>query len=123
MRFAIVLAMLALSAASALAQSPFDGTYAGVSRVSSARGRDLAGKAGTHVGAGCPWISGVPASFSVKNGIVQSKVWSGSVDPSGTVSIQNHYGDRVAGTIAGDTIHADYQGTGCSVSFVWQRRP
>ena len=123
MRSAIVLAMLALSAESALAQLPFDGTYAGVSRVSSARGRDLAGKAGTHVGAGCPWISGVPASFSVHNGIVQSKVWSGSVDPSGTVSIQNRYGDRVAGTIAGDTIHADYQGTGCSVAFVWQRRP
>ena len=87
MRSAIVLAMLALSAPSALAQSPFDGTYAGVSRASSARGRDLAGKAGTHVGAGCPWVSGVPAAFSVRNGIVQSKVWSGSVDSSGAISI------------------------------------
>ena len=123
MRSAIVLAMLALSVPPALAQSPFDGTYTGVSRVSSARGRDLAGKAGTHVGSGCPWVSGVPAPFSVHNGIVQSKVWSGSVDSSGTISIQNRYGDRVAGTISGDTIHADYQGTGCSVSFVWQRRP
>ena len=122
MRLAIVLAMLALSAPLALAQSPFDGTYAGVSRVSSARGRDLAGRAGTHVGAGCPWVSGVPASFSVHNGTVQSKVWSGSVDPSGVISIQNRYGDRVAGTISGDTVHADYQGAGCSVSFVWQRR-
>src|SRR5215472_3305918 len=122
-RSAIVLAMLVLSAPSPLAQSPFDGTYAGVSRVSSARGRDLAEKAGTHVGAGCRWVSGIAAPFSVHNGTVRSKVWSGSVDPSGTISIQNRYGDRVAGTISGDTIHADYQGTGCSVSFVWQRRP
>ena len=123
MRSAIVLAMLALSVPSTLARSPFDGTYAGVSRVSSARGRDLAGKSGTHVGTGCPWVSGVPAPLSVHNGTVQSKVWSGSVDPSGTISMQNRYGDRVAGTISGDTIHADYQGTGCSVSFMWQRRP
>lgn len=122
MRSAIVLAMLALSVPSALAQSPFDGTYAGVSRVSSARGRDLAGRAGTHVGIGCPWVSGVPATLSIHDGIVRSKVWSGSVDPGGTISIQNRYGDRVAGTISGDSIHAEYQGTGCSVSFVWQRR-
>ena len=123
MRSAIVLAMLVLSAPSALAQSRFDGTYAGVSRVSSARGRNLAAKAGPDVGTGYPWVGGVPAQFSVHNGIVRSKVWSGSVDPSGAISVQNRYGDRVAGTISGDTIHADYQGTGCSVSFVWQRRP
>ena len=122
MRSAILLVLLALSAPSALAQSPFDGTYVGVSRVSSARGRELAGRAGTHVGSGCPWVSGVPAAFSVHNGTVQSKGWSGSVDPSGAISIQNRYGDRVASTISGDTIHADYQGTGCSVSLVWQRR-
>ena len=117
-RSAILLALLALSAPSALAQSPFDGTYAGVSRVSGTRGRDLAGRAGTHVGAGRPWVSSVPALFSVHNGIVRSKGWSGSVDPAGAISIQTRDGDRVAGTISGDTIHADYQGTGCSVSFV-----
>ena len=122
-RFAIVLIMLVLSVPSALAQSPFDGSCSGVSRISSARGRDLAGKAGTHVGTGCPWVSGVPAALSVHNGTVHSKIWSGSVDPTGAVSIQNRYGDRVTGTISGDTIHADYQGTGCSVSFVWQRGP
>jgi hypothetical protein len=121
-RLTFVSVVLALYAASAFAETPFDGSYSGVSRVSGARGRDLAGKAGTHVGAGCPWTSGVPAPLSIQNGIVHSKVWSGSVDPTGAISIQNRYGDRVAGTISGDTIHGDYQGTGCSVSFVWQRR-
>jgi hypothetical protein len=122
-RFTIIIAMLVISAPPVLAESPFDGTYAGVSRVSGARGRDLAGKAGTHVGTGCPWTSGVPASLSVRNGIVHSKIWSGSVDPTGAISIQNRYGDRVTGTISGETIHADYQGTGCSVTFVWQKKP
>jgi hypothetical protein len=53
-RLTFVSVVLALYAASAFAETPFDGSYSGVSRVSGARGRDLAGKAGTHVGAG--WL-------------------------------------------------------------------
>jgi hypothetical protein len=118
----LIAALTALWALPALAQSSFDDTYDGVSRVSGARPRDLAGRAGSHVGPGCPFVSGVPVPLTIRNGVVTSSAWSGTVGSNGAITMQNHRGDRVDGTIVAGTIHGQYQGLGCVVTFVWQQR-
>jgi hypothetical protein len=117
----LIAALTAVLASSALAQSSFDGTYTGVSRESGARPRDLAGRAGSHVGPGCPFVSGVPVPLTIRNGIVSSSAWSGTVGSNGTITMQNRRGERVDGTIAGGTIRGQYQGLGCVVTFEWQK--
>jgi hypothetical protein len=120
-KITLIAASIGLLASSALAQSSFDGTYDGVSRASGGRPRDLAGRAGSHVGPGCPFVSGVPVPLTIRNGVVHSSAWSGTVDSNGAISIQNRNGDRVDGTIAAGTIRGQYQGLGCVVTFVWQQ--
>jgi hypothetical protein len=120
----LIAASIAVLASSALAQSSlssFDGTYAGVSRVSGGRPRDLAGRAGSQVGPGCPFVSGVPVPLTIRNGVVHSSAWSGTVDSKGTITVQNSRGDRVDGSIIGQAIHGQYQGLGCVVTFEWQK--
>jgi hypothetical protein len=117
----LIAALIALLASSALAQSPFDGTYAGVSRESGARPRDLAGRAGSHVGPGCPFVSGVPVPLTIREGVVRSSAWSGTVDSNGAITMQNRRGERVDGTITGQTIRGQYHGLGCVVTFEWQK--
>jgi hypothetical protein len=110
----LIAALTAVLASSALAQSSFDGTYDGVSRVSGARPRDLAGRAGSHVGPGCPFVSGVPVPLTIRNGVVHSSAWSGTVDSNGAITMQNGRGDRVDGNIIAGTFTANTRGLGAS---------
>jgi hypothetical protein len=94
----------------------FDGTYAGISRDVS--------KSPSAPRAKCP-PSGALAPLTIKNGVVVSRpaAWEGTVSPQGVLIMRNERSVRVDGQIDPQgTIRAQYSGTGCITSFVWQKK-
>jgi hypothetical protein len=120
-----VLLTIALSAAAlpVAAQAPapttsaFDGTYAGISREVS--------KSPTAPRAKC-LPSGALAPLTIKNGVVVASgtaAWEGTVSPQGVLILRNERALRVDGQIDPQgTIRAQYGGTGCITTFVWQKK-
>jgi hypothetical protein len=83
-----------------------DGSYAGVSRI--ARGS-------------CPWTDGVPASFTIVNGLIRSSVWGGTVSPAGKVALRHRAGWAVDGTMTASELRGEFQRPGCIVTFTWTK--
>jgi hypothetical protein len=95
----------------------FDGTYAGISREVS--------KSPSAPRAKCP-PSGSLAPVTIKNGVVVASgpaAWEGAVSPQGVLILRNERSIRVDGQIDPQgIIRAQYAGTGCITTFVWQKR-
>jgi hypothetical protein len=83
-----------------------DGSYSGVSRVASGN---------------CPWTDGVPASFTIVNGLIRSSVWGGTVNPAGKVALRHHAGWAVDGTMTASELRGEFQRPGCIVTFIWRK--
>ena len=116
----IVLSAVALSVAAqapAPTTSEFDGTYTGISREVS--------KNPSAPRAKCP-PSGALAPLTIKNGVVVPSgptAWEGTVNPQGVLILRNERSSRVDGQIDSQgTIRAQYSGTGCVTTFVWQKK-
>jgi hypothetical protein len=111
------LAMPAAAQAPAPTTTAFDGTYAGISREVS--------KSPSAPRAKCP-PSGALAPLTIKNGVVVasgSAAWEGTVSPQGVLLMRNDRSVRVDGQIDPQgTIRAQYGGTGCITTFVWQKK-
>ncbi|HZT89341.1 MAG TPA: hypothetical protein VFA12_15310 [Stellaceae bacterium] len=95
----------------AQAQGAFDGTYAGVSVVSSSGPR-------------CPAPgSNVPAALVIANGTARSGQWTGSINPQGAFSMKHPNGCNMGGQVQpGGRAVANSFCTQCGYSFVWQKR-
>jgi hypothetical protein len=119
-RIKLFLTIAALAAAApAVAQAPttaFDGTYVGVSmHVTKA----------TREAANCP-RGGVPQPLTITNGVVKpphGRGWTGTVSPSGALTMQNQYAMHVHAQIDPQgTVTGQYTGPQCNVGYVWKKQ-
>ena len=116
---ACVLAMPAAAQAPA-PTTAFDGTYPGVSAVSTRS------EPGSH---NRFWRQpDNPSPLTIRNGVIQSTgggdQWKGTVNPQGALVIRDQQGRRVDGQInPSGTITGQYPGPTCKTTFVWRKQP
>ena len=114
-----------VTALPAVAQAPppttaaFDGTYAGVSGVST---RSEPGSENRYCRE-----PGVPSPLTIRNGLIQSTGgddrWQGTVDSQGGVVLRDSEGQRVDAQIdPSGTITGFYPGPTCKTTFVWRKQ-
>jgi hypothetical protein len=118
----MIAACVAVSPAAAQAPLPttaFDGTYAGVSGVST---RSEPGSRNRY----CRQ-PGVPSPLTIRGGVIQSTGgdgWHGTVNPHGGLVVRNLRGYRVNAQIdPSGTITGYYPGPTCKTTFVWRKQP
>src|SRR5215469_15767409 len=96
----------------------FDGTYAGVSGVST---RSQPGSRNRY----CRQ-PGVPSPLTIRDGVIQSTGgdgWQGTVNPQGGLVIRDLRGRRVNAQIErSGTITGYYPGPTCWTTFVWRKQ-
>ena len=120
----LLLITACISALPAATQAPppttaFDGTYAGVSAVSTRS------QPGSH-NRFCRRPA-KPSALTISNGVIQSTGgdrWQGAVNPQGALVIRDRQARRVDGQIdPSGTITGQYPGPTCKTSFVWRKQP
>ena len=113
-----------VTALSAAAQAPlpttaFDGTYAGVSAVST---RSQPGSRNRY----CRQPD-VPSPLTIRDGVIQptgGDRWRGTVSPQGGLVIRDLGGRRVNAQIdPSGNITGYYPGPTCKTTFVWRKQP
>jgi hypothetical protein len=102
-----------------LSTTAFDGTYAGVSGVST---RSEPGSRNRY----CRQ-PGVPSPLTIRGGVIQSTGrdgWHGTVTPQGGLVVRDLRGYRVNAQIdPSGTITGYYPGPTCKTTFVWRKQP
>ena len=113
-----------ISALPAAAQAPppttaFDGTYAGVSAVSTRSSRGGANRL-------CR-PQPIPSPLTIRNGVIQptgGDRWQGTVNPQGVLVVRDVRARRVEAQIdPSGTITGQYPGPNCKTTFVWRKQP
>ena len=121
----LLMIAVCVTALPAAAQAPppptaaFDGTYTGVSGVST---RSEPGSENRYCRE-----PGIPSPLMIRNGVIQSTGgddrWQGTVDSQGGVVLRDSEGQRVDAQIdPSGTITGFYPGPTCKTTFVWRRQ-